>query len=72
MKVVNKINYKKNSLISDFLAFLGIYDDKIREEKWKNLILKNRDYIKNPIVVELGAGFGIFSEFALEREIHRK
>ncbi len=66
MEVLNKINYKRYSLISDFLAFLGIYDDKVREEKWKGLMLKNRDYIKNSIVVELGAGFGIFSEFALE------
>ncbi|MEO0223812.1 MAG: rRNA adenine N-6-methyltransferase family protein [candidate division WOR-3 bacterium] len=66
MEILNNINYKKFSSISDFLAFISIYDDNNRTIAWKNLMLKYSNYFKNGIVVELGAGFGLFSEFALE------
>ena len=66
MEILNNINYKKFSSMSDFLAFISIYDDMNRTDAWKKLMLRYSDYFKNGVVAELGAGFGLFSEFALE------
>ncbi len=63
MEIINEINEKRRRYVDDFLSFIPIYEDKKREIALKNLLLKNRKFIKNKICVEAGAGKGIFSKF---------
>ncbi len=65
LEILNSLPFKRYEALSDFLAFIGVYDDERRREVWEGTILKYRDAINGGVVVELGAGFGIFSEMAL-------
>lgn len=66
MEILNELPEKKGREIDDFLTFMGIYEDKIRERALKKLLYQNRNLIKDKICVEAGAGFGIFSIYMAE------
>ncbi len=66
MEILNQLPFKKYSALSDFLAFVGIYDDENRRRVWRELIERHEGAIRGGVVVEVGAGFGEFSLLALE------
>jgi len=66
LEILNQLPFKKYSALSDFLAFLGIYDDTVRRRVWKDLIMRHERAIRDGVVVEVGAGFGEFSRLAAE------
>ncbi len=65
MEILNHMSYRRYSELSDFLAFVGMYEDSRRVEVYRFLMEKYRDAVEGGVVVEAGAGFGIFSEYAL-------
>ena len=66
MEILNELPEKKRREIDDFLAFIGIYEDRTRERALKKLLYQNRNLIKNKICVEAGAGLGVFSIYMAE------
>ncbi len=66
MEILNHMDYRRYSQLSDFLAFVGMYEDRKRLEVYRSLMKEYGDAIRDGVVVEAGAGFGIFSEYALE------
>ncbi len=66
VEILNQLPFRKYSALSDFLAFVGIYDDVARRRTWRELIMRHEGAIKGGVVVEVGAGFGEFSRLALE------
>ncbi len=66
MDILNHMDEEKYSELSDFLAFVGMYEDRNRIRIYRKLMDAHRDAIEGGVVVEAGAGFGIFSEYALQ------
>ncbi|NPB04523.1 MAG: hypothetical protein GXO39_08975 [Thermotogae bacterium] len=66
LEILNQIPFKRYEALSDYLAFLGIYDDDSRRKVWTDLLERHQKSIEGAVVVELGAGFGEFSALALE------
>jgi len=66
LEILNQLPFRKYSALSDFLAFLGIYDDEERRKVWSTLLDRYSDAIEGGVVVEVGAGLGEFSLMALE------
>lgn len=66
LEVLNQLPQERWRQADDFLAFIGIYEDKKREGALKKLLLKNHGFIKGKIGVEAGAGLGNITEFLLE------
>lgn len=62
MEIINEIKGKKRVYIDDFLSFIPIYEDKKRERALRKLLLKNKQWVKDKVCVEAGAGKGIFSK----------
>jgi SAM-dependent methyltransferase len=62
MDVLNKVGPKRFFEIDSFLAFLSIYEDKVREKAYLRLLRANRAAIKGKVCVEAGCGLGIMSE----------
>ncbi len=49
-----------------FLSFLGMYEDHRRITNYRRCLKRYRHLIKNRVVMEAGAGFGIFTEYMLK------
>ena len=65
MDILNHMDEERYSELSDFLAFVGMYEDRERIRVYKKLMDAHRDVIRDGVVVEAGAGFGVFSRYAL-------
>jgi len=62
MDVLNKVSPRRFFEIDSFLAFLSIYEDKVRERAYLGLLRASKKAIRGAICVEAGCGLGIMSE----------
>ena len=61
MEVLNYLPKKELEDYEDFLAFVGIYDDKRRIRAYVSWLRRLEGFIKDKVCVEAGAGFGVFA-----------
>ncbi|MCD6082247.1 hypothetical protein J7J56_05105 [candidate division WOR-3 bacterium] len=64
MEIVNDLPEELYLEYDEFLAYVGIYDDKLRIERYKKFIKKLNP--RDKVCVEAGAGYGVFAEFMLK------
>ncbi len=65
LEIVNSLSKSTQIEVENFLIFLGIYEDRVREKRLKRLLRKNLSFIKGKIGVEAGAGLGLMTEYIL-------
>jgi SAM-dependent methyltransferase len=65
MEILNGFPDKKLAELFDFLGFIGIYEDRKRTSAYKRLMKENKSVFDGALVVEAGAGFGLFSKEAV-------
>ena len=61
MELFNELSDEREQAIEDFLTFIGIYESKRRHRSLRALLRKNLKHIKDKVVLEAGAGKGLFS-----------
>jgi len=65
LEVLNKLPIRRFDGVDNFLAFIGIYEDKRRSALLRRLLFNNRKLISGKVGVEAGAGLGDITEFLL-------
>ncbi|MBN1541351.1 methyltransferase domain-containing protein [candidate division KSB1 bacterium] len=63
MDIVNQLPLQRYRKVDDLLAFAAIYDDEKREQAYKRLLLRHKKQIQGSVCLEVGCGFGLFSEY---------
>ncbi len=66
MEILNYYPETKLAELFDFLGFVSIYEDRERSKAYFKLMNKHRKIFKDAVVIEAGAGFGEFSQKALD------
>ncbi len=61
MDILNRVSPRRFYEIDSFLAFLSIYEDKVREKAYLSLLRDNKKIIQGSVCVEAGCGLGIMS-----------
>ena len=65
LEIVNSLSKSTQIEVENFLIFLGIYEDRVREKRLKRLLRKNLSFIKGKIGVEAGAGSVSYTHLTL-------
>jgi len=66
MDIYSYIPDEDYAVYDGFLSFLGMYEDRRRITNYRRCMKRYRHRIKNGVVIEAGAGFGIFTEYMLK------
>ncbi len=66
MEILNDIPDDKYVEVDEFLAYIGIYDDIVRLERFRQHLSRLKSHIEGKTVVEAGAGFGLLSREILK------
>ncbi|MEM6270856.1 MAG: rRNA adenine N-6-methyltransferase family protein [Bacteroidota bacterium] len=61
MELFNQLTEKRSQEIEDFLSFLPIYESKRRARSLNALLKRNHKHIRDKVVLEAGAGRGLFA-----------
>jgi hypothetical protein len=62
MELFNELKGRRRQDVEDFLTFIPIYESKRRTAALNALLKRHRKYIQGKVVMEAGAGRGIFAQ----------